>query len=66
MDTENFLLRLSQQLSFDEDVNQLTQNKPIQKKKQVATVDTFNRRKWYYSLNQQTRQRTILNNAPLS
>ena len=28
---ENFLFRLSQQQSFDEDVNQLTHNRPVQK-----------------------------------
>ena len=33
MDAKNFFLRLSQQQSFDEDVNQLKHNKPIQKKK---------------------------------
>ena len=31
-DAENFLFRLSQQQSFDEDVNQLIHNKPIKKR----------------------------------
>ena len=36
VDAENILFRLSQQQSFDEDVNQLTYNKPIQKRSKLT------------------------------
>ena len=35
---ENFLFRLSQQQSFNEDVYQLTQNKPIQKRNRLIQL----------------------------
>ena len=35
---ENFLFRLSQQQSFDEDINQLTRNKPIQKRSRLIQL----------------------------
>ena len=38
IDAENFLFRLSQQQSFDEDVNQLTHNKPIQKRSRLIQL----------------------------
>ncbi|XP_075248377.1 uncharacterized protein LOC142341335 [Convolutriloba macropyga] len=35
IDAKNFLFRLSQQQSFDEDVNRLTHNKPVQKRSRL-------------------------------
>ena len=38
IDAENFLLRLSQQQSFNEDVNQLTHNRPVQKRSRLIQL----------------------------
>ena len=38
IDAENFLFRLSQQQSFDEDINQLAHNKPIQKRSRLIQL----------------------------
>ena len=38
IDAENFLFRLSQQQSFDEDINQLAHNKPIQKQRRLIQL----------------------------
>ena len=38
MDAENFLFRFSQQQSFDEDVNQLTHNRPVQKRSRLIQL----------------------------
>ena len=38
IDAENFLFRPSQQQSFDEDVNQLIHNKPIQRRKRLIQL----------------------------
>ena len=38
IDAENFLFRLSQQQPFNEDINQLTHNKPIQKRSRLIQL----------------------------
>ncbi|XP_075258345.1 uncharacterized protein LOC142350383 [Convolutriloba macropyga] len=38
IEAENFLFRLSQQQSFDEDINQLAHNKPIQKRSRLIQL----------------------------
>ena len=61
IDAENFRFRLSQSQLFDEEVNQLTHDNPIQKRSRLIQFDTFNRRRGNHSFKLQTSQRIIFN-----